>query len=164
LSSVINGYRRATAALQKFNPSYLSAMPQAERQELESRYATVELGDGTNENALETIGAIRANALAATNAIDNIQNDSLSNSPALNTEVAVLNKVNATGVLNLQTAQDTNKLLVALLEQQTIRAKELRDAEAQAINAAIYRRANASTLDNQLTGGIQSALAHYTIP
>lgn len=164
LSSVINGYRRATTALHKFDPSYLSAMPQAERKELESRYATVELGDGSNENALETIGAIRANALAATNAIDNIQNDSLSNNPALNTDVAVLNKVNATGVLNLQTAQDTNKLLVALLEQQTIRAKELRDAQAQAINAAIYRRANTSILDKQLTGGIQSALAHYTIP
>jgi hypothetical protein len=164
LSAVLNGYRRATIALQTYNPSTLSTMPQAIQQELQSRYATVELRDGANENALETMGAIRANAVAATNAISNIQNDSLSNNPALNTEVSVLNKVNATGVLNLETAQDTNKLLVSLLEQQTIRAKQLRDAQAQAINQDIYGRANAVSLNQQLTGGIESALAHFRIP
>lgn len=164
LSLVLNGYKQATTALQAYNPSELATMPAAVRQELESRYATVELRDGANENALETIGAIRANAVAATNAVSNIQNDSLSNNPALNTEVSVLNKVNATGVLGLQTSQDTNKLLVSILEQQTIRAKQLRDAQAQAINQDIYGRANAVSLNQQLTGGIESALAHYRIP
>lgn len=164
LSAVLNGYKRATIALQTYNPGTLAMMPQVIQQELQSRYATVELRDGANENALGTIGAIRANAVAATNAVGNIQNDSLSNNPALNTEVSVLNKVNATGVLGLQTSQDTNKLLVALLEQQTIRAKQLRDAEAQAIDRDIYRQANASTFDQQLTGGLQSTLANYRIP
>lgn len=164
LSMVLSGYNRATTPLQAYNPSDLAAMPAAIQQELESRYATVELRDGTNENALETMGAIRANALAATNAINNVQNDSLSNSPALNTEVSVLNKVNATGVLSLQTVQDTNKLLVSLLAQQTIRAKQLRDAQAQAINQDIYGRANSAALNQQLTGGIQSALANFRIP
>ena len=164
LGTVLNGYKQATTALQAYNPSELATMPAGVRQELESRYATVELRDGANENALETIGAIRANAVAATNAVTNIQNDSLSNNPALNTEVSVLNKVNATGVLGLQTSQDTNKLLVSILEQQTIRAKQLRDAQAQAINQDIYGRANAVSLNQQLTGGIESALAHYRIP
>lgn len=164
LNTVLNGYQRATIALGTYNPATLAAMPQAVQQELQFRYATVELRDGANENALETMGAIRANAIAATNAINNIQNDSLSNSPALNTEVSVLNKVNATGVLSLQTAQDTNKLLVSLLAQQTIRAKQLRDAQAQAIDQDIYGRANAAALNEQLTGGIQSALANFRIP
>jgi hypothetical protein len=163
LGAVLNGYRRAVIALQTYNPAALAAIPQAIQQELQSRYATVELRDGANENALETIGAIRANALAATNAVNNVQNDSLSNDPALNTEVSVLNKVNATGVLGLQTSQDTNKLLVAMLEQQTIRAKQLRDAHAAEIDAAIYRQANASTLDQQLTGGLESALTNFRI-
>lgn len=164
LSAVLNGYRRATISLGTYNPTSLTSMPQAVQQELQSRYATVELRDGANENALATMGAIRANAIAATNAVSNIQNDSLSNSPALNTEVSVLNKVNATGVLGLQTSQDTNKLLVAILEQQTIRAKQLRDAQAQAINQDIYGRANAAALNQQLTGGIESALANFRIP
>ncbi len=164
LSAILNGYRRATIALETYNPSYLAAMPQAECQDLEARYATVELRDGANENALATIGAIRADAIARTNAIDNLQRDSFSNDPALNTEVGVLNKVNATGVLGLQTSQDTNKLLVAILEQQTLRAKQFRDAEAQSINQNIYGRSHAQALDQQLTGGIQSALANYRIP
>lgn len=66
-------------------------------------------------------------------------------------------KGNATGVLGLQTSQDTNKLLVAILEHQTIRTKQLRDA--QAINHDIYGRANAVLLNQQLTRGIESALA-----
>lgn len=163
-STVFNGYSQATTPLQTYNPSDLATMPTALQQELEARYATVELGDGANENALETMGAIRANAAGATTSVGNIQNDSLSNNPTLNTEVSVLNKVNATGVLDLQTAQDTNKLLVAILQQQTIQAKQLRDAETQAIDADVYRQANAGALDQQLTGGLESALANYRIP
>jgi hypothetical protein len=164
LSTVFNGYSQATTPLQTYNPSDLAALPTTLRQEIEARYATVELGDGANETALETVGAIRANAAGATTTVSNIQNDSLSNNPSLNTEVAVLNKVNATGVLGLQTSQDTNKLLVALLQQQTVRAKQLRDAEAQAIDADIYRQANSAALDRQLTGGLESALANFSIP
>jgi hypothetical protein len=109
-STVFSGYSQATTPLQTYNPAALATMPTALQQELEARYATVELGDGANENALETMGAIRANAAGATTAVGNIENDSLSNNPTLNTEVSVLTKVNATGVLDLQTAQDTNKL------------------------------------------------------
>jgi hypothetical protein len=164
LSTVFNGYSQATTPLQTYNPSDLAVLPNPLQQEIEARYATVELGDGANENALETMGTIRANAAGATTAVSNIQDDSLSTNPSLNTEVAVLNKVNATGVLGLQTSQDTNKLLVALLQQQTIRAKQLRDAEAQAIDADIYRQANSAALDQQLTGGLESALANFRIP
>lgn len=162
--AALNGYRRATITLQSYSPGYFASIPQEIQQELQSRYATVELRDGANENALETMGAIRANALAATNAVSNVQNDSFSNDPTLNTEVSVLNKVNATGVLGLQTSQDTNKLLVAILEQQTIRAKQLRDAQTQAIDRDIYRQTNSSALDQQLTGGLESALASFRIP
>ena len=164
LSAVMSGYQRATIPLQTYNPGYLASMPQAIQQELQSRYATVELRDGANENALETVGAIRANAVAATNAVSNIQSDSFSNNPALNTEVSVLNKVNATGVLGLQTSQDTNKLLVGILAEQTIRAKQLRDAQTQAIDRDIDRQINASALDQQLTGGLESALSSFRIP
>ena len=126
--------------------------------------ATVELADGAAENAMETVGAIRANALATTNTISNIQNDSLSDDPNLNTEVSVLNKVNATNVLALQNAQDTNKLLVAVLEQQTILAKHLRDAEASAANADIERRLKSFNFNQQLTAGIGANLNGYRLP
>jgi hypothetical protein len=162
--AVLNGYQRATNTLQPYSPTLLSSMPATELQRVESDAATVELADGAAQNALETIGAIRANAVTTNNTIGNIQSDSLSANPNLNTEVSVLNKVNATNVLSLQNAQDTNKLLVAILEQQTILSKQLRDASTNFTNADISRRTNSVTLNQQLSGGIGQTLNNYQLP
>ena len=164
VGTVLNGYQKATNTLQTYAPALLSAMPSEDRQRALANAATVELADGAAQNAMETVGAIRANALATTNTISNIQNDSLSDDPNLNTEVSVLNKVNATNVLALQNAQDTNKLLVAVLEQQTILAKHLRDAEVSAANADIERRLNSFNFNQQLTAGIGANLNGYRLP
>ena len=59
--------------------------------------------------------------------ISNLEQDSLSNDPSLNTEVSVLNKINATNILMLRTLQDANNLRLAELEQQTVRSKQERD-------------------------------------
>jgi hypothetical protein len=162
--SVLNGYQKATSTLRAYSPTLLSLMPQSEVQRLEADAATVELVDGAAQNALEAIGAIRANAVSTTSTIRNIQNDSLSNGANLNTEVGVLNKVNATNVLSLQNAQDTNKLLVALLEQQTILSKQLRDASTNITNADINRRQNTVAFGQQLTGNIGQTFNSYRLP
>ena len=164
LSTVLGGYQNATNTLQIYNPSDISAMQPPIRQQVQSQYGSVELADGANQDALETIGAIRANAAATTNSISNIQSDSLSSDPSLNTEVSVLNKVNATNVLALQNGQDTNKLLVSILEQQTINAKQFRDAQTEAINDDISRRANVVPMNNQLSGSFGSQLSNYRLP
>ena len=44
--------------------------------------------------------------------MSNLEQDSLSDDESLNSEVAVLNKINATNVLTLRSVQDTNKLLM----------------------------------------------------
>jgi hypothetical protein len=162
--SVLNGYQKATSTLQSYSQALLSLMPQSEVQRLEADAATVELVDGAAQNALEAIGAIRANAVSTTSTIRNIQNDSLSGNANLNTEVGVLNKVNATNVLSLQNAQDTNKLLVALLEQQTIVSKQLRDASTNITNADINRRQNTVAFGQQLMGNIGQTLNSYRLP
>jgi conjugal transfer/entry exclusion protein len=164
ISTVTNGYQRATTPLDTYSPSLLSQMPASELQRLQSDAASVELTDGAAQNAMETIGAIRANAVQTTRTIANIQTDSLSSNPSLNSEVGVLNKVNATSVLALQNAQDTNKLLVALLEQQTIVAKQLRDQAAAITNADIARRTTTVPLGQQLTGGLGQTLNTYRLP
>jgi conjugal transfer/entry exclusion protein len=162
--TVLSGYQNATNTLQTYRPSDLSSMDLTVRQQVESGYGTVELADGANQDAMDTMGAIRANSATTTNAIANIQDDSLSDDPTLNTEVSVLNKVNATNVLALQNAQDTNKLLVSILEQHTIAAKRLRDADTEAINDDIYRRANVVPMNSQLSGSFGSQLGNYRLP
>ena len=64
----------------------------------------------------------------------------------MNTEIAVLNKINAANVINVRNTQDSNKLLVALAEEQIIEAKRKRDAEAQAINNHIRFMADAKAV------------------
>ncbi len=93
-------------------------------------------------NAMATIGSIRGSAEDVQTQIGNLEDDSFSGDSGLNSEVSVLNKINAAGVLTLRTVQDSNKLLASLLEQQTILAKQQRDSTANAINPDIGRQAS----------------------
>ncbi len=96
--------------------------------------------------------------------IANLEQDSLSSDQNLNTEVSVLNKINAASVLTLRTVQDSNKLLASLLEQQTIIAKQQRESTANAINAEIARRAALAGNLAQFTGTLTNSLQNFRMP
>src|SRR5215831_69322 len=136
------GYSRATQSLKAYGAA-IGNIPADQLDRVKINYATVELTDGANQSALATLGRMRGNAPAVEAAIQNLETDSFSSDPNMNTEIAVLNKINAANVMNLRTTQDTNKLLAALAEQRVIEAKRLRDAEAQAINQHIRFMAEA---------------------
>jgi hypothetical protein len=162
--NTIDGYLRATTQLTQYNPMSLSGMPDFEQARVKSQYASVELADGANINALSTIGAIRGNASALETQMNNLDQDSLSDDSSLNTEVAVLNKINATNVLTLRSVQDTNKLLASLLEQQTIASKQQREMTTDAINAEVSRQASLSANLNQVTGSLTNSLQNFRMP
>lgn len=126
------GYLQAIEALEAYGAA-LNNIPEDQRARIETQYATVELTDGANVAAMTTLGSLRANAPAVEAAIQRLEDDSLSSAPEMNTEIAVLNKLSAAGLIALRNSQDTNKLLAALAEGQMIEAKRKRDAEAQAI-------------------------------
>jgi hypothetical protein len=113
---------------------------------------------------MATLGSIRGNAQGIEKQIGNLEQDSLSNDPNLNTEVAVLNKINAAGVLTIRTLQDSNQLLASLLEQQTILAKQQREATTNTINADIQRQAGLSANMAQVTGTITNSLQNFRMP
>jgi len=120
----------------------------------------VELTDGANVTGIETLGQMRANAAQVEMAIQNLEADSLSSSPNMNTEIAVLNKINAAGVIALRNTQDTNKLLATLAEEQIIEAKRQRDAEAQAFNNHIqFMSQGQAAMAAQAAGASQAMLA-----
>lgn len=162
--NTLNGYLRATTQLGLYNPSVLANMPDQEQTRVKSQYASVELADGANVNALSTIGAIRGNAAALEARMNNLEQDSLSDDEALNSEVAVLNKINATNVLTLRSIQDSNKLLASLLEQQTIAAKQQREMTTNAINTEISRQASLSANLTQVTGTLTNSLENFRMP
>jgi len=164
LGFVSSGYQQATTQLLSYNQAQLSGMNPDELARVRSQYATVELADGANTNAIATIGAIRGNAQSIQTQIGNLEQDSLSNNSDLNTEVAVLNKINASGVLTLRTLQDANKLLASLLEEQTILAKQQREATTNTINADIQRQASLAANMAHVTGTLTDSLQNFRMP
>lgn len=109
-------------------------------QNLRDAYGLEELSDGSTINNMATIGQLRKNAQQLELRIKQLEDDSLSSSPDLNTETAVLNKINAANVLLVRTMQDTNKLLVAMLEQQLLSTERNRTSNVGSINTELYRQ------------------------
>ena len=159
-----NGYQLATTQLVPYGPAYLASMDPQELSRVQSQYASVELADGANLTAIGTIGAIRQNALAIQNQMANLETDSLSADPNLNTEVSVLNKINAANMLTLRSVQDSNKLLASLLEEQTIVAKQQREATTNAIDADIHRQATLAGNLAQVTSTLTDSLETFRMP
>jgi hypothetical protein len=162
--TINTGYLKSTTPLSQYNPYELSGMDSSELGRVQSQYASVQLADGANMNAMATIGAIRGNAQSVEQQIANLEQDSFSSDSDLNSEVSVLNKINAAGVLTLHTVQDSNKLLASLLEQQTILAKQQRDATTTAINTDIGRQETIAANIGQVTGTITDSLQNFRMP
>jgi len=162
--NVAGGYQQATTELLPYNPAVLSQMAPDDLSRVKSQYASVELADGANTLAIETIGSIRGNAQNIQTQIGHLEQDSLSSDPNLNTEVSVLNKINAAGVLTLRTLQDSNKLLASLLEEQTVLAKQQREITTNTINADIARQASLAGNMNQVMGTLTSSLQDFRMP
>ena len=164
LPNINTGYLRSTTQLLPYSPDHLSGMDASQLERVQSQYASVQLVDGANVNAMATIGSIRGSAQNIQTQIGNLEQDSFSVDSGLNSEVSVLNKINAAGVLTLRTLQDSNKLLASLLEQQTIVAKQQRDATTNSINADISRQASLAGNMSQVTSTITDSLENFRMP
>ncbi|HEV2418044.1 MAG TPA: hypothetical protein VGX94_09575 [Terriglobia bacterium] len=156
-------YKRATAPLLPYNPGVLSAINPHDAAAIRSRFASVELADGASANAMTTIGNIRADAHAVQRQIANLEQDSLSSNPALNSEVGVLNKVNATNILILRSLQDANNLRLSSLEQQIAQTKLKRDVATVNLDRNTLVHSNAQAL-SPLTTGMGQAVDNFQIP
>jgi hypothetical protein len=157
------GYTTATRPVRPYGAA-LSNIPADQLDRVKTNYATIELTDGANQAALQTVGHMRGNAPAIETAIQNLQTDSFSSDPNMNTEIAVLNKINAANVLNLRSTQDTNKLLAALAEERVIEAKRTRDAEAEAINQHIRFMADAKNVIDAQKAGASTEMRSWRMP
>jgi type IV secretion system protein TrbJ len=153
------GYQSAVEPLNPYGTG-LGQVPADQVDRLKRTFGTVELADGANEMTMDTIGRLRANASAVEAAIQNLEEDSLSKDPDMNTEIGVLNKINAANMVSVRNTQDTNKLLVTLAEQRLIDAQREREAEARAINNhTLFLAEGRAILDAQAAGSSAAMLA-----
>ena len=160
---VLQGYERATIPLLEYDQNFLSRLTEAERHAVQATYASLELADGVNREAMANIGSIRAAAPTIEARISTLERDSFSDDPNMNTQLAVLNKTNAANLILLRTLQDTNKLQAAALEQQLLASKQQRDAMTTAINAEILRRQVTGQYNQRFLGGISDSLVNFRI-
>ena len=162
--AVSPAYQQAIVPFLAYNQAALSAINPADALQLKSVAASLQLTDGANISALTTVGNIRGNALAVAQRIANLEQDSLSSDASLNTEVSVLNKINASNVLTLRTLQDANNLRVAALEQQVLRSKQQRDSDAANLNFTIQMRQQSTENLARFNSNLSQSLASYRLP
>jgi hypothetical protein len=131
---VPDGYQAVTEALRtdRIGGEGLSDIAVAR---MRRQYGGVELNDGVTLHSLEMIGHLRGHAYDTEIALRRLEDDSYSGDDSLNTQVAVLNKINASSVTGARLVKDTNQILIAQLDQQLIESARRRDAEVQALNA-----------------------------
>jgi hypothetical protein len=158
-SAIERGYAAATLPLRPYGSAF-SQIPGDQADRVKTSYATVELTDSANVYGLQTIGDLRGHAEDLDRAITNLENDSLSGDPNMNTEIAVLNKINAANMLTVRNTQNANRLLVALAEEKIVEAKRQRDAEAAAIEQhARFLSEGRRVLTEQGAGSSQAMLS-----
>jgi hypothetical protein len=162
--SVAPAYQRATIPLLIYSQADLDAINPSDASNLRSAYASLELTDGANVSALTTVGNIRANAQTMQQQVENLEQDSLSGDPALNTEVGVLNKINASNVLTLRTLQDANNLRLAALEQQILQAKQRRDSDVANLNYSIQLRQQITKNLVPFNSNLTQSIGGYRLP
>ncbi|MGH9683014.1 MAG: hypothetical protein ACRD4S_05325 [Candidatus Acidiferrales bacterium] len=164
VQNVSPAYQRATIPLMTYSDADLNAINPSDARNLKSVYASLELADGANVSALTTAGNIRANSRNVQQQIANLEQDSLSSDPSLNTEVGVLNKINASNVLTLRTLQDANNLRLAALEQQVLQEKRRRDIDAANLNFTIQMRQQATQNLAPFNSNLTQSLTSYRLP
>lgn len=157
------GYRLASEPLNTYGAS-LAAVPGNQLDRVKTRYATVELADAANLHGMELLGNQRAKAAAAEAALARLEGATLSTEDDLNTHIAVLNKINAANMMALRAGQESNQLLVSLLEQQITESKRLRDAEAADINDQIAFQLRARAIALRGIEGTTEVLTSFRIP
>jgi hypothetical protein len=162
--SVSPGYQQAIVPFLTYNQTFLNAINPADALHLKSVSASMQLADGANISALTTVGNIRGNAQALQLQIANLEQDSFSPDKDLNSEVSVLNKINASNVLTLRTLQDANNLQVAALEQQILMAKQQRDNDAANLNFSTQMRQQATQNLAPFNNDLSQSLASYRLP
>src|SRR5207248_9030866 len=101
-----NAYSQAVTPILNYSPVW-GSIGASQRDQIGRNYGTVELSDGIAVNALGQLGSVRGNSFAVENALDSLEADSLSDDDTLNSEVGVLNKINAGAIIGARNSQDT---------------------------------------------------------
>jgi hypothetical protein len=156
-------YARATQPLQAYGGA-LSRLSAEEAARVRLVYDRVQLADGGVTHALEALGFLRGRQERMETVVRNLEEDAYATDPGRNTQIAVLNKINAIAVASARLTKDANNVLVSVLDHQLLEATERREAAVQGINAHIAFVSQAPALLAATTAQTTTALTTFRIP
>jgi hypothetical protein len=156
-----HGYVAASTPLSDYSASSFNGLPPEAQARLKAEYATLDMGDAVQVNAIATVGAIRAHSEALQARLNQLDADSFSEAPNMNTTAALLNKINAADDLILHSLQDSNKLMVTLAEEAILAQKSQRDIEAGTTDANIAYRSQFPELMSSVTRNMTQDLQNF---
>jgi hypothetical protein len=159
----IAAFANATQPLVAYGAA-LTRLSAEEAARVRTRYDQLELAGGSIAHALEALGYLRGHQTSMETTVRNLEDDTYATDADRNTQIAVLNKINAVGVTTARLAKDTNNVLVSLLEQQILEGTDRREAAVQAINAHIAFVQQAADLLARSTAQTTTALTTFRIP
>jgi hypothetical protein len=157
-TSAASAYGGAAIQLQSYPSSRLSALDAATQATVQNQYASSEIGQVNVTNLLSTLGTIRSDSQAFQQKLANLDSDTYSTDPDLQTEVGVLAKINTATLLQVHSQQDANQILAAAAQQQALDAKDRLDERNRLINQAIYFQQNFSNTMQNVNNGVSDSM------
>jgi hypothetical protein len=160
-SLAAEGYTTASMPLSAYSTAQLGALPPQAQARVRAQYATMNMADTVQVNSIATVGAIRANSEALQSRMNQLDADSFSSDPSMNTTAALLNKINAADDLILHSIQDSNKLMAALAEEAILQQKAQQDLAVGRNNASLYYSQQFPALMSQMTQNMTEDLENF---
>jgi hypothetical protein len=162
-TSAASAYGGASIQLQSYPSSRLSALDAATQSTVQNQYASSEIGQVNVTNLLSTLGTIRSDSQAFQQKLANLDSDTYSTDPDLQTEVGVLAKINSATLLQVHSQQDANQILAAVAQQQALDAKDRFDERNRLINQSIYFQQNFPTTMQNITTGVSNSMHNMSL-
>jgi hypothetical protein len=157
-TSAASAYGGAAIQLQSYPSSRLSALDATTQAAVQNQYASSEIGQVNVTNLLSTLGTIRSDSQAFQQKLANLDSDTYSTDPDLQTEVGVLAKINTATLLQVHSQQDANQILAAAAQQQALDAKDKLDERNRLINQSIYFQQNFSNTIENVNSGVSDSM------
>jgi hypothetical protein len=162
-TSAASAYGGASIQLQSYPSSRLSALDATTQAAVQNQYASSEIGQVNVTNLLSTLGTIRSDSQAFQQKLANLDSDTYSTDPDLQTEVGVLAKINTATLLQVHSQQDANQILAAAAQQQALDAKDKLDERNRLINQSIYFQQNFSNTMQNVNNGVSNSMHNISL-
>lgn len=158
-----HGYNSAFVQVQSYPSGNYSSLDSRTQATVANQYATSELAQSTTTNTLAMLGTIRTDAQAFAAKLANLESDTFSTDPSLQTSNALLGKINSATLLQIHSQQDTNQLLMASIQQQLIAQKQQIDAQNRSLNNSVYFQQNFPTTMQNITNGVSDSMHNISL-